>query len=491
MKNSKKTLIFASVILILAILVGCTGSPLIIDGVSKPNEASKTNDTVNDVDALLNAQQWVDSIEGVDYKGYEFVVATTKEKVFLAEEEGSIIDEAKLKRNEMVEEKFKIKIVEKLYDSEELLPSQSVAALVGDTIADVVAAPAEQLSVLADNSLLLNLYSVPYLNMNGRYVNDVTKTQYTAKNTAYMMFDDLVPYQTNLWAVFYNVNMANSLGLGDPYTHVKEGTWTWDLMLQMAKTASAGLEDKDEDEIDLKTDVFGLSTYYNGEDDLDLAYALLGSMGGKFFGDTYKKDMALSLDMDVGNKAVETVLSIKDSNFQFSGDGMEAITAFSEGRILFYVYEASLAAAIANSKTEWSIAPLPKYSVEQEGYNSWLDLSAMAIGVFDTNKDTPRVGRILNCLCAASYEHIAEATNMAYLNYYLRNNASALMLTEYVFKNPFLDVTYLYGMGMEELKLESFGIYGDAILEGSRFERKLYDEENVELINSYVAEKFK
>lgn len=503
LRNKKLFLLLVSVVLALTLLVGCSASMVRIDGVDGPDEQSKTNDTVNDVDELLNAQQWVDMLETVDLEGYQFVVATTRENVILTDEEASsVVDEAKLLRNEIVEKKFNIEIVEKLYEAEEILPAQSTAALVNTAIADIVTSPAEQMAVLASNGLLLNLYSVPYLNLNAKYVTEAMKVQYTAENTAFMMFDDVISYQTNLWAAFYNVSLVNELGLEDPYSYVKNGTWTWDVMLEMAKSvlpseesdeSAEELAENDEsgDGAEENVRYYGLASYYNGEEDLDLAYAMLGSMGQKYFGDTYRNKMELSLDVSVANKAVENFLDIIGSEMHYKGDGMSAITEFSEGRLLFYVYETSLAAALANSKTEWSVAPLPKYSAEQEGYNSWLDTSAIAIGVFNTNTNTSRVGRILNCLCAASYEHIREATDVAYINYYLRNNQSAVALTKYVFNNPFLDVTYLYGLGIEDLRSITFEKFNKTVLDGDDLEKELYDEENKALAEEFAAGMFK
>ena len=503
----KKFLVFASAVLILTLLLGCTPSVVPNGGVSTPDETSKPSDVSNEVEEMLSAQQWMDMLEPYDYDGYNFTVATTKDKVFLVDEDASsVIDEAKDLRNEMVESKFNINIVEKLYGAEELLPEQSIAALVNTAIADVVCAPAEQMSVLADNGLMLNLYSVPYLDLDAKYISDKLLCQYTAENTAYMMFDDVIPYQTNLWAVFYNNDIIKSFGVDDPYSHVKNGTWTWDLMLEMAKTVApdeledeSGAEEQAEDESTFDESIgeaptvryYGLASYYNEKEDLDLAYAMLSSMDGRFFGETYQKQMSLSLDLGVATKAMDTFLGLFESKMHFDGDGNAAITEFSEGRLLFYVYETSLAAALANSKSDWGIAPLPKFSAEQEQYNSWLDLSAVALGVFNTNENTPRVGRILNGLCAASYGHIAEATEMAYLNYYLRNNQSSLSLKNYVFANPFVDVTFLYASGIEDLRTLTLEHYNEAILEGVNFEKKLFDEENKALADELVSIKFK
>lgn len=506
LRKTKKALVFASAILVLTLLVGCMPSSVRIEGVDGPDELSKTNDTINDVDALLSAQQWVDTLEGVDYGGYEFIVATTREKVLLTEEDASsMIDEAKLLRNDMVENKFGIKIVERLYDPEELLPEQSTAALVDTSIGDIVTAPSEQLAVLADNGLLLNLYSVPYLNMDAKYVSEQMKVQYTAENTAFMMFDDAISYQTNLWAVFYNVDLLNELGLTDPYTLLKNGEWTWEAMLEMAKKVlpeveetpddepeeAAEDEDTSEDDAESTPVRYGITSFYNEEEDLDLAYAILGSMGERYFGDTYQKQMNLSLNVEKANSAIETYLNIVGSEMHYKGDGMDAVTEFSEGRILFYVYETSLAAALANSKTEWSVVPLPKYSVEQENYNSWLDSSTIGIGFFNTNVDSVRAGRVLNCILAASYEHIREATDMAYINYYLRNNSSAVALTKYVFNNPFIDATVLYSSGIEDIRSVTVEKFKKSILEGKDLEEVLFDEENKSLAESYAGILFK
>ena len=54
-----------------------------------------------------------------------------------------------------------------------------------------------------------------------------------------------------------------------------------------------------------------------------------------------------------------------------------------------------------------------------------------------------------------------------------------------------MDVTYLYGLGIEELRLVTYEKFSKAILEGENLEKELYDEENKKLAEDFASGMFK
>lgn len=477
----KRRLPAALTLLLAAALCACVATPSKNGTVSSPSEISKA-DTVSSIgDGYLTAQQWLDTLDSYDYNGYRFSVATTQERSFVQDEEGSgLIGKAAYERNLLVESKYNIKIVEKLYAGDDLLPEQRTASLSGTVIGDIIASKADDIAVLADNGLLLNLYSLPYFDPFADYMDVQAVKDCTIANTMYAMYGTVYDIRNNLWATFYNKDVMNELSLADPYDLVISGKWTWDVFLDMANSAREGK-------------FSGFASYFNGDDDTGLANAVWQSGGQKYLGDSFR-DTSLTIDIDPD--FAETVRSAvknvtKNNKSRFSGSGQESIGKFGDGTMLFFVYEVAVASTIIDKECSWGILPMPKADESQEDYHCWVDPQAIAVAVASSTPDTERTGRILAAMCAASYETVGSALEQTYLNYYLSDNRSAVMLLNYVFGSVQIDPVHIYGEGMIELGKETYQIVLSTLSSSSSLKSKLMSSSNLTLLEPYLSEKFK
>ena len=471
--------------------VGCFGGGT-NSKVEAPDELSHASGSEGIGDGYLTAQQWLDTLETRNYEGYRFTVATTLQYSFVPEEESGLISTAVYERNRMVEEKYNITIVEKIYDKEQLLTEQKKAALSGKAIGDVITAPGEQLAVLADNNLLINLYSLPYFDPLSDYMQlDLVKAS-TVAHTMYAMYGSVTDVSNHLWAVFYNKEMLEDLDLTDPYERVTQGDWTWDAFLDMANTAAG--ETVDDNSPDPESDIYGFASYFSDEEDDDgLFHAVWQSSGEKYLGDTYWVDkLTIAVSPDITETLKATLKAVTYRNgARFNGTGAQALEAFTDGRLLFYVYEMSIAAAMGESGISWGIVPMPKLTAQQEDYHCWVDPQTLALGVAASVPDTERTGIILNALCAASFGTVSQAIEETYLNYYLTNNSAAVMLFDYVFAKAQLDPVHIYGVGMQELGKETYDIVKSNLTSSSKLSSKLLSSINLDLIEEYLNENFK
>ena len=391
----------------------------------------------------LSAKQWLNAQPDADYGGYEFSVVVAEEGVFVPVDDG-LFQQAVNDRNDWVSEKynisFKTKVIpEKSYYTEVRNAHQSQIF-----IGDLLIAPSSELSKLIPDTLLTNLTTLPYLKLNSDYVNRNLMKAATGNNTVYMIADSLSEYIGSQWCVFYDLELLNQLGLEDPVKAVKDGSWTWEKFLQMAEEAK-------------KSGINGFVSYADSE---TLMNAVWSASGVPFIGNTYKAPIALNVDITKAQRNLDAIKTLFASKSYGSVTKQGAIDAFKSGRSLFLVYTLDLAPVIAEKSRLWSMVPLPKMDAEQESYYSYLDQNVNAVAVPDYIEDSERTGMVLNALFAASYEHIDEAAKNAYINFYLHNNASALMLSK-IIDNTYLDFAFFYGPGVKSIANNTYNLFYD------------------------------
>ena len=424
---------------------------------------------------FLTAEQWINSLEKKDYGEYEFTVVTASEGAFIPVDDG-LFQQAINTRNSWVENKFNIRFVTKVIPKDSYYTEIRNAQQADTYIGDLLLGPADEMSKLIPEGHLMNLTTLPYFNMNAEYVNNDFLKNTTGSNTVYMMVDGVSEYIGAQWCVFYDLELLSKLGLEDPSVYVKDGSWTWDKLLSMAEEVSK-----------LGEGYTGFSSYV---DTSNLLNAIWGSSGVKFLGDNYKKPLKYGVDLDAAQVNLDTANLVFKSKSYSTAQKSASLESFKNGKTLFYIYRLDLASAIAENKREWSIVPLPKVTGTQENYYSFVDQSVNAIGVPYKIENSERTGVILNALFASSYEHIENAVENSYINFYLRNNSSALMLDK-IIDSTSLDFTFLYGGGIVKISNSTYELFDEIRLKKLDLAEHFQKKNFISAIEVDTAEYFK
>ena len=403
----------------------------------------------------LSAKQWLNTQPNEDFGGYEFTVVVAEEGVFVPVDDG-LLQQAVNNRNDWVSEKynvaFKTKIItEKAYYTE-VRNAQQTQVVIGD----LLIAPATELSKLVSDRLLSNLTSLPYLKLGAEYINTDRLKAATGNNTVYMIADSLSEYIGSQWCVFYDLELLSQLGFEDPIKAVKDGSWTWEKLLDMAEQAKK-----------LGTDHYGFVSY---ADNTTLMNAVWGSSGVSYLGETYKTPITLNLDPANAQKNLDGITKLFASKAYGNVTKQNALNAFKSGKSLFFIYTLDIAPVIAEKSRLWGMVPLPKMTAEQQNYYSFLDQRVQAVAVPEFIEDSERTGMILNALFAASLEHIDQAAKSAYINFYLHNNASALMLSKIV-DSTYLDFAFLYGSGINSISNNTYNLFSEIYQKNLKIEQ--------------------
>lgn len=424
-----------------------------ISGIDKTKDVSGSDQVDYD---NLTAEQWLATLDGGDYGGYEFSIATSKPYRFMPEEEMTgMVNPAVEKRNKLVNAKYNIKITEVYLDESEIQSSLSNSVNAGIQYSDLVSVTMPTMAGLAASGYLMNLFSVPFFNESAVYLNSDIVSHSTVNDYLYAIYDQISFYQEEFWCVFYNEDLLSENAGKEITAAVKTGKWTWDMLMGYAESAASEVMQKRSP--DYQTDIFGIGSYGSGD---ELAVAAFASSGLSLFGDTFHKSLAYSMNADEGDAVADKIRGAINSKSYLNLDGDKASKAFLDGRLAFFIYCVNFAKAAADAGFNWNIAPLPKLTENQSEYYSYIGATSAGLSVPEMQTDSARTGKVLNALCAASYINIEEALKTNYITFCLRDNDAAIILST-IFKNPVIDIGTIYSEGYGNLSYLS----DDTILE--------------------------
>jgi len=115
--------------------------------------------------------------------------------------------------------------------------SQKVAAsIAGGTPPDVAGTIAEHFTNMAGQGQLVEL--MPYIEATKFDINDFHKGNLSQNSWGGKLL--AIPYSADGMWWFYNVDEFKKQGLKTPYEYWKEGNWTWDTAMQLAKQLTSG-----------------------------------------------------------------------------------------------------------------------------------------------------------------------------------------------------------------------------------------------------------
>jgi len=412
----------------------------------------------------LTAEEWLANLEDDNFGGYTFTIATSKPYRFYPEEEMTgMVNPALEKRNALVAEKYNVVIKEVYYEESSLQAALSDAVLAGKQFSDLVSVSMPVMSTLAAAGRLLNLFSLPFFDVTAEYLNTSAIKNSAIGDYLYAIYDQASFYEEDFWCVFYNESLLPQKAGEDITKAVRDGTWSWDMLLSYAETAAKDVMDKRSP--DLRKDIFGIGSYASSA---DLYSALFASSGNFLFGDTFHKKAAYSLAAGTGDAVAAKIKEVVKNKSYLSLSGEEASSAFLDGRTAFFVYRVGFANAVAATNLVWGISPLPKVLEGQEKYFSYVGPTSAGISVPVHQSNSARTGKVLNALCAASYLNIEEALKTNYITFCLRDNDSAITLSE-IFKNPAINVGTIYSEGYERVSLLTRETISEAITAGDSF----------------------
>ena len=400
-------------LMLTAALVSCgTSEPSETGTETAPAESSAAAETVLEDAVAHLPEKDLDGFALMLGKQPQAKIAWSNISFAVSEESGEVLNDAIVKRNRDMEEKYNFALVETVFDDP--LNTMKQQILAGGAETDTFLIQLDKLKTAATAEYLKNWYDVPNVELAGSWWDqDMQRDLDLGGGMFFMNGDVIFTVYDCVRVIFYSKNLAADFKLenkyGGFYDLVTDGKWTVDLMYEMMETAAADLNG---DGVMDYRDRFGL--LYNTDTHQGLVtsqdYQLVTLRNGKpvinvfteKFTEVYKNVMKI----DSG------VISFNYNVDKYPGlTAREAIvTLFDNKQALFFENGMSAAAQYMRNveKVDFGFLPLPKFDEAQEKYYSYSAVSAPVLSIPVTVKDNrlENIGFILEALCRESSESV-------------------------------------------------------------------------------------
>lgn len=409
------------------------------------------------VDPLEEGKAALSALRRDDLDGMNILIAAADESAvfgdfFDGENAGStVLPATRTERTRMVEERYNVRILNYVFEKEAMFQEIKQANLSDiPYVADFYALPYDQLGRYFANGLLLNLRTLPFTDFTEPYYDRNAMGALSAGYGVWGAVGDYTFSPENAYAVYFNRDMNEALGLTSPYRQVVNGTWTWETFFEASKNACATVNEDGTVRFGDNLGVLGL----------EFCEAMFADAAALSITAT-SADRTPSLSSDT--EQISRIASLlKAGVYQSQTSPTKAAytdalpdddAIFLNGDMLYFCGTLSHMPHWADSKAPWGIVPLPKADQSQRGYHTYVGESAVMC-VSSTNGALEATGTIMQALFAASYgaypdEYLNEA-----LKYYVRDSETVEML-DMICSSMRYDFTSMFASGFTQLNYAS------------------------------------
>ena len=362
-----------------------------------------------------------------DFGGRSFTIVYSEDQLgtfwpYDAEEQnGDIVNDAVYERNTSVGEKYNAEIV---YEStggtwDEVGKALLTSVMSGDNAYDLaITHMFGGINPLVSAKALYNFNDLPVVNYDKPWWAQHLRDTLEVDGILLLNVSDLV-YKFND-CIFFNKQILEDYQIdADIYQLVREGKWTWDKLIGMAKTVSNDLNgDSKFDE----NDMYGYAMTPNEAVDSNWVYAngmtIATIENGAISLETVNSERMRSA-VDIMNDLVNN----GDQTYISSEKDLQDSKIFLDGHALFMENITTILPGMRDSEIDFGIVPLPKYDEAQSDYYAMATTQMLALPA--TLDDPEFTGVMLEALSMESHRIVnPKVYEISFSGKYLRDDES-------------------------------------------------------------------
>ena len=372
------------------------------------------------------------------------------------EENGDVVNDARYKRNAIVEEQFNVSVVDYDYNIENNLLTHvhdtarsTVDKLImaGDNDYAFMLLPGYTVCKMAQESSLQDLYSMPYLDLEKSWWDQKANADLTIMDRLFYTTGDISTADNDATCtVLFNKVVAENYDLPDIYQLVLDGKWTLEQFYTLCNDVSRDLNgDGKYDE----TDQYGAMVWD------DIAMAVVNSTGDKCASTDDTGNVILTLNNERTVNALQKYVEFgRDTSqcfqYQRAVDTSDtvAINMFSGNQVLFFMQLMQIVPKLRDMEADFGIIPFPKYDESQDSYyntvGSWHSVFfCMPIGTAD-----PEMSSIIaEALACEGKYNVTEAYYDTNLKTKAARDEQSSAMLDIIFETRVYDLGWYYQFG--------------------------------------------
>lgn len=412
------------------------------------------DDTTETATEEVTTEQDIKStLPTADFGGDEFNIFLWEYTQMAAtEENGDIINDAVYRRNADIEELYNVKLSFTVRDgssesgkASSWFKTVEASILAGDGSIDLAGGYGYQFASKSLSGNFVNLCDISTIDFSKPWWADKVIESAKIGDKLFMSIGCADPlYWDCVYAMYCNKQLAEKYNLPDLYALVREGTWTFDKLIEYSALAKADLNgDGKMDE----NDQFGYLTGNNMEMD-----ALIPACDVKI---TAKDKDGLPELLGLTERYVDVqnmIESFMKTGSALYGLSWDMVQPFMNGQGLFMPERIEVAHTMREMKDDFSVLPYPKYDESQENYGTYICVGNTTGFAIPITSDAEKTGCILTALNALGYEQVRPEYYDRVLKGKVARDADSTEMLDILFGSITCDFTDFYSFHFGDQK---------------------------------------
>ena len=455
MKKTKKSLL-STVFLFLALLFIFSSCGEAVSDASE--EKTDTQSSPEQTEPEAAETDYLETLGTRNFEGADFTFLMTRyasvPELYPPGEEitGEAVHDAMFNRDRRLEKNYNVKI---LYPEIEIYPTNSgelSAELIrniragdslGDVYVDQLGNGQNFMGTVFTQGYLLNLRELPNLSLSSPWYSQMVNEQFTFRGKQFMTSGEIAQYMyIGPGCAFMNLNLGTQFNISDldVYSKVREGKWTYDLMLQYAESVEGDLNG--DGKITWDTDRFGV--VYQAH---DLAASVYLASAGIKMSENLEDQIVVNM---ASERAINVVEYIDEHFEKFTCSDVELFDPlYKSGRALFALhYVESTIRFFRDMEDDYVVLPMPKFDEQQDSYVSLINPWSFAfLGIPKLVDDIDKTTFITEAMAYLSMKDVRPAIYEITLKGKLARVPQCQEMLDIVFNTTYLDFEGIFNFG--------------------------------------------
>ena len=433
----KKVILF---LLTAALLLSASCGEASVDG--KTTTPDSSGDDIKESDSAANETELSDDLGKYDFGGRTFSIYTRTTPLFYPyldrqEATGDTIDDAVYNRNRKLEERFNFSFDEQYYDyTVEGNDAPRKLLLAGDDTYQLYVGRCVHMFNYASEGYFYKIDDLTAINTEKPYWNSQLYDNLSIGNAHYFAVGDFnISAFDFTHVLLFNKKMIDDLNLGDIYSTVLDGKWTFDRFGEMSRAA---VSDVNGDSVMDENDQYGYTSL--GKQVLPGFWIAGGALSMK------KDDGQLVYTAPTDQKFIDVCQKVFEITWNdniwhrvpITVDREEEMQMFCDGKALFTDSSCFQISLTRDAATDFGIIPYPKYDETQDKYYSRIE-GCELFGVPLTNTDPEMTSVILEAMACESRKIVIPAYYEVALKVKFTRDEESSKMLDIAFENRVFD----------------------------------------------------
>lgn len=417
--NMKRLLVLVMAVLLCLSVTSCkekeiTEKPEDVPVVTDDNRVEVVVDTDSMKKAAVDA---LNSISSVDLGGKNFTIASTASMVYVPDAKDTNYKAALDERNRMFEKKCSAELLQFEDNEDIMLRTARLNLLSGVYYTDLFSVSQKDLGRFIAEGLLLRTTSLVGTDFSKPWYDSSMMNEAAYSSESYGIYGDFNRDIASYYCLYVNRDMLHAAGLTMPYDKVRDGSWTWDELINMLRA---------------NTDINGTAGVCSP--DMGVLTNAVYKSGGNSYVDT---GVGKSPVLSFNNESTAGVMSLlrriggHKTLYNDTAESGSARGDFMQGKSLFYIGTVGEMKTITTMTPDWCILPLPKTVASLDTYYSYVSPDHAVIAVY-AGSHCGDMTEVIDALYASSTGgYLSDAYYYELIDSSIRD-ASALDMMDYI-----------------------------------------------------------